>query len=137
MRPGPVTRPGDQGEHGLRSASPSSRVAKRRQPFHGRRRSPRRTSTKSADRIPVGSSRCPHYPAVIPVSMLAGFIGMRMFGVSANLMSLGAIDFGLMVDGAVVMMENFIRKRGEAGYTQEHHDQHGSRLALFTKTIER
>ena len=51
--------------------------------------------------------------AVIPVSLLAGFIGMRVFGVSANLMSLGAIDFGLMVDGAVVMMENFIRRRDE------------------------
>jgi cobalt-zinc-cadmium resistance protein CzcA len=70
--------------------------------------------------------------AVIPVSMLAGFIGMRVFGVSANLMSLGAIDFGLIVDGAVVMMENFIRRRAEAGHTQEHHDPHGSRLALFT-----
>ena len=70
--------------------------------------------------------------AVIPVSMLAGFIGMRLFGVSANLMSLGAIDFGLIVDGAVVMMENFIRRRAEAGHTQEHHDPHGSRLALFT-----
>jgi cobalt-zinc-cadmium resistance protein CzcA len=70
--------------------------------------------------------------AVIPVSMLAAFIGMRIFGVSANLMSLGAIDFGLIVDGAVVMMENFIRRRGEAGHTQEHHDPHGSRLALFT-----
>jgi cobalt-zinc-cadmium resistance protein CzcA len=68
--------------------------------------------------------------AVIPVSMLAGFIGMRLFGVSANLMSLGAIDFGLIVDGAVVMMENFIRRRAEA--TEEHHDRHGSRLALFT-----
>ncbi len=60
--------------------------------------------------------------SVIPVSMLAGFIGMRIFGVSANLMSLGAIDFGLIVDGAVVMMENFIRRRSEAGHTQEHHD---------------
>ncbi len=46
-----------------------------------------------------------------PVSMLVGFIGMRLFGVSANLMSLGAIDFGLIVDGAVVMMENFVRRR--------------------------
>ena len=45
--------------------------------------------------------------------MLVGFIGMRLFGVSANLMSLGAIDFGLMVDGAVVMMENFIRRRAD------------------------
>jgi cobalt-zinc-cadmium resistance protein CzcA len=37
--------------------------------------------------------------AIIPVAMLMGFIGMRLFGVSANLMSLGAIDFGLIVDG--------------------------------------
>ena len=70
--------------------------------------------------------------AVIPLSMLAGFIGMRLFGVSANLMSLGAIDFGLIVDGAVVMMESFIRKRTEAGHLVEHHDPHGTRLALFT-----
>ena len=48
---------------------------------------------------------------VIPLSMLVGFIGMRVFGVSANLMSLGAVDFGLIVDGAVVMMENFVRRR--------------------------
>ncbi len=53
--------------------------------------------------------------AVIPLAMLAGFFGMRLFGVSANLMSLGAIDFGLIVDGAVVMMENFIRRRSERG----------------------
>ena len=52
--------------------------------------------------------------AVIPLSMLAGFVGMRVFGVSANLMSLGAIDFGLIVDGAVVMMENFVRRRAHA-----------------------
>ena len=68
--------------------------------------------------------------AVIPLSMLAGFIGMRLFGVSANLMSLGAIDFGLIVDGAVVMMENFIRRRGEAG-PSDPRDKAG-RLALFT-----
>jgi cobalt-zinc-cadmium resistance protein CzcA len=48
--------------------------------------------------------------AVIPLSMLVGFIGMRLFGVSANLMSLGAIDFGMIVDGAVVMMENSVRR---------------------------
>ena len=55
--------------------------------------------------------------SVIPLSMLCGFIGMRVFGVSANLMSLGAIDFGLIVDGAVVMMENFVRRRAEADAT--------------------
>ncbi len=53
--------------------------------------------------------------AVIPLSMLVGFLGMKLFGVSANLMSLGAIDFGLIVDGAVVMMENFIRRKTERG----------------------
>jgi cobalt-zinc-cadmium resistance protein CzcA len=52
--------------------------------------------------------------SVIPLSMLCGFVGMRLFGVSANLMSLGAIDFGLIVDGAVVMMESFIRRRSAA-----------------------
>ncbi|MBY0502566.1 MAG: CusA/CzcA family heavy metal efflux RND transporter [Bryobacteraceae bacterium] len=48
--------------------------------------------------------------AVIPFSMLFGFMGMAFFGVSANLMSLGAIDFGMMADGAVVMMENSLRR---------------------------
>jgi heavy metal efflux system protein len=47
---------------------------------------------------------------VIPLSMLIAFIGMRIFGVTANLMSLGAIDFGMIVDGAVVMVENSIRR---------------------------
>ncbi len=46
----------------------------------------------------------------IPVSMLFAFIGMRFFGISANLMSLGAIDFGLLVDGSVVMIENLLRR---------------------------
>lgn len=48
--------------------------------------------------------------AVIPLSMLVAFIGMNIFGISANLMSLGAIDFGMIVDGAVVMMENSMRR---------------------------
>src|SRR5205085_1763191 len=48
--------------------------------------------------------------AVIPLSMLISFLGMRLFGISANLMSLGAIDFGMIVDGAVVMMENAVHR---------------------------
>ena len=44
--------------------------------------------------------------SVIPLSLLFGFLGMAAFGVSANLMSLGAVDFGMIVDGAVVMVEN-------------------------------
>ena len=48
--------------------------------------------------------------SVIPFSMLISFLGMRFFGISANLMSLGAIDFGMIVDGAVVMMENSVHR---------------------------
>jgi heavy metal efflux system protein len=48
--------------------------------------------------------------AVIPLSLLVAFLGMHVFGISANLMSLGAIDFGMIVDGAVVMMENSMRR---------------------------
>src|SRR4051794_11950577 len=47
---------------------------------------------------------------VIPLSLLFGFLGMAAFGVSANLMSLGAVDFGMIVDGAVVMVENFVHR---------------------------
>ncbi len=53
--------------------------------------------------------------AVIPLSMMIAFVGMRAFGISGNLMSLGAIDFGLIVDGAVVLVENVLRRQTEAG----------------------
>jgi cobalt-zinc-cadmium resistance protein CzcA len=52
--------------------------------------------------------------AVIPLSMLATITGMVKTGVSANLMSLGALDFGLIVDGAVIIVENAIRRLSEA-----------------------
>ena len=47
--------------------------------------------------------------AAIPLSMITAFIAMNAMGLSGNLMSLGAIDFGLIVDGSVVMVENIIR----------------------------
>jgi len=51
---------------------------------------------------------------VIPISMLMTITGMVEKGVSGNLMSLGALDFGLIVDGAVIIMENCIRRFGIA-----------------------
>jgi cobalt-zinc-cadmium resistance protein CzcA len=48
--------------------------------------------------------------AVIPVAMLMTITGMVQAGVSANLMSLGALDFGLLVDGAIIIVENCLRK---------------------------
>ncbi len=52
--------------------------------------------------------------AVIPIAMLMTMTGMAAGGVSANLMSLGALDFGLIVDGAVIIVENCLRRLGEA-----------------------
>jgi len=46
---------------------------------------------------------------VIPLSLLVAFIGLYLLGMPANLISMGAIDFGIMVDGAVVLTENIIR----------------------------
>ncbi len=60
----------------------------------------------------------------IPLSMLFAFIGMEWLGLSANLMSLGAIDFGMIVDGSVVMVENFERKL-------LHHDSDKTRVQLI------
>ncbi len=51
--------------------------------------------------------------SAIPLSMLLAFAGMVETRISANLMSLGAIDFGLIVDGAVVLVENVVRRLGE------------------------
>ncbi|MCA9530652.1 MAG: efflux RND transporter permease subunit [Myxococcales bacterium] len=55
--------------------------------------------------------------SAIPLSMLFAFIGMKLTGLSGNLMSLGAIDFGLIVDGSVVMVESIVlavyRRRDE------------------------
>lgn len=52
--------------------------------------------------------------AVIPLTMLMVFTGMLQAGVSANLMSLGALDFGIIVDGAVVIVENCVRRLAHA-----------------------
>ena len=64
--------------------------------------------------------------SVIPLSMLAAFVAMDVFGYSANLMSLGALDFGLIVDASVVMVENFIRR-----LEQEPAQAHEERLGVF------
>ncbi len=50
--------------------------------------------------------------AAIPLSAMAALAAMRFAGVSANLMSLGAIDFGVIVDGAVVMVDSAVRAAG-------------------------
>ena len=52
--------------------------------------------------------------AVIPLSLLFAVVAMNALGLSGNLMSLGAIDFGLLVDGAVIIVENAVRRMSNA-----------------------
>jgi cobalt-zinc-cadmium resistance protein CzcA len=74
---------------------------------------------------------------VIPLAMLFTFTGMVANQVSANLMSLGAIDFGIIVDGAVVIVENCIRRLGEAQHRQGRALSLGERLeVVFQATRE-
>ena len=49
----------------------------------------------------------------IPLSMLLAALGMTHFGISGNLMSLGAIDFGIIIDGSVIIVENCLRRLGD------------------------
>jgi len=65
---------------------------------------------------------------VIPLSMLFTFSGMVTYHISANLMSLGALDFGIIIDGAVVIVENCVRRLAHA---QEHHGRPLTRTERF------
>jgi heavy metal efflux system protein len=69
--------------------------------------------------------------AVIPLSMLVAFSGMYTYGYSANLMSLGALDFGLIVDGAIVMVENFVHRLEKAERSGSGTVTASERYALF------
>ena len=53
--------------------------------------------------------------AVIPLALLATFMGLKIMGVPANLLSLGAMDFGIIVDGAVIVVENIMHRLAERG----------------------
>jgi cobalt-zinc-cadmium resistance protein CzcA len=56
---------------------------------------------------------------VIPLSLLATFLGLTIKGIPANLLSLGAMDFGIIVDGAVIVVENVFRRLAEAKAANE------------------
>ena len=55
----------------------------------------------------------------VPISMAGAFVGMWYAGLSGNLMSLGALDFGLIVDGSVVLIENVVRRVAEHRHTHK------------------
>jgi heavy metal efflux system protein len=67
---------------------------------------------------------------VIPLSFLMSAIGMNQLGISGNLMSLGALDFGLIIDGAVIIVENTVR------HLAEKQVQYGRLLTLQERLAE-
>jgi cobalt-zinc-cadmium resistance protein CzcA len=70
---------------------------------------------------------------VIPLALLATFIGLTWRGIPANLISLGAMDFGIIVDGAVIVVENVFRRLGEL---KPGSDKKTFRAAIEHATIE-
>ena len=74
--------------------------------------------------------------AVIPLSMLMTITGMVQTGVSANLMSLGALDFGLIVDGAVIIVENCVRRLAEHQHKNGQQDLRERLNTVFDATSE-
>jgi len=58
--------------------------------------------------------------SIIPLAMLGTFIGLSLVNIPANLLSLGAMDFGIIVDGAVIVIENIFRRLGEANKLDDH-----------------
>jgi len=73
--------------------------------------------------------------AVIPLSLLATFLGLTFVGIPANLLSLGAMDFGIIVDGAVIVVENIFRRLGELNATQMKSPAHRMK-AVMRATVE-
>ena len=73
--------------------------------------------------------------AVIPLSLLATFLGLTFIGIPANLLSLGAMDFGIIVDGAVIVVENIFRRLGELDERQMR-DRSTRLRAVLQATVE-
>jgi cobalt-zinc-cadmium resistance protein CzcA len=55
----------------------------------------------------------------VTLSVLLAALGMTYFGISGNLMSLGAIDFGIIIDGSVIIVENCLRRLGDRPFADE------------------
>src|SRR5712691_4170394 len=70
---------------------------------------------------------------MIPLSLLATFIGLRIRGIPANLLSLGAMDFGIIVDGAVIVVEHVFRRLAEYGGVRHRETMRGIILEATTE----
>ncbi len=70
---------------------------------------------------------------IIPLALLATFIGLKLRNLPANLLSLGAMDFGIVVDGAVIVLENIFRELSERGATLK--DKLSVKEAIIDATV--
>src|SRR2546427_1838627 len=85
----------------------------------------------------LGNLRAAAIVAVtIPLALLATFLGLSFLGIPANLLSLGAMDFGIIVDGAVIVVENIFRKLTAAVHDHEALDDRRRRSLILDAAVE-
>jgi len=85
----------------------------------------------------LGNLRAAAIVAVtIPLALLATFIGLTWIGVPANLLSLGAMDFGIIVDGAVIVVENVFRKLSEASHHHPNLEESKRKHIILDAAVE-
>ena len=85
----------------------------------------------------LGNLRAAAIVAVtIPLALLATFLGLTWVGIPANLLSLGAMDFGIIVDGAVIVVENIFRRLTEARHAQREFDNQEFKSVILEAATE-
>jgi len=85
----------------------------------------------------LGNLRAAAIVAVtIPLALLATFLGLKAMGIPANLLSLGAMDFGIIVDGAVIVVENIFRKLSAASHQRSALAREDSKRVILEAAAE-
>ena len=85
----------------------------------------------------LGNLRAAFIVAVtIPLALLATFLGLTWIGIPANLLSLGAMDFGIIVDGAVIVVENVFRRLTEEAHAHRQLDDRARKNAILEAAVE-
>ena len=85
----------------------------------------------------LGNVRAAFIVAVtIPLALLATFLGLTWIGIPANLLSLGAMDFGIIVDGAVIVVENVFRRLSEEQHARHELDDTARKSVILRAAVE-
>src|SRR5947208_11574657 len=85
----------------------------------------------------LGNVRAAFIVAVtIPLALLATFLGLTWIGIPANLLSLGAMDFGIIVDGAVIVVENVFRRLTEETHAHQELDDRARKNVILQAAVE-